>query len=145
MILPDFFVSKMKIKPIKYLEDENGCFICTSHAQNPSKYYKIKRDSKCYDLHVWIYERYHGSRKEGMVVRHTCNNKECINPDHLTLGTYRENYFDSVDDERNFITKEIAEKVRQLIKDGLKQYEIAELLNLKVAHISKIHNNLIWI
>lgn len=143
-ILNDFYVSHKNVKNIEYTKNDKGCFICISHAQNPSKYYKIKRNGKCYDLHAWIYEQYHGRRKKGLVVRHTCNNKECINPDHLTLGTYSQNAIDSIDDERNFITEEIANKVREMIEEGYKQYEISEILKLKTSHISKIHNRIIW-
>jgi len=35
-----------------------------------------------------------GSRKEGLVL-HTCDNKWCINPDHLYLGTAKQNAKDN--------------------------------------------------
>lgn len=34
--------------------------------------------------------------KEGEVVLHTCDNKLCINPDHLRLGSYQDNSLDMV-------------------------------------------------
>jgi hypothetical protein len=37
---------------------------------------------------------------EGMIVRHRCHNKRCINPDHLQLGTQKENIRDTVRDDR---------------------------------------------
>lgn len=35
------------------------------------------------------------------VARHTCDNARCINPDHLVIGTYRDNLQDQVDRCRN--------------------------------------------
>ena len=35
------------------------------------------------------------------VARHTCDNPRCINPDHLVLGTQRDNLQDQVDRGRN--------------------------------------------
>lgn len=37
---------------------------------------------------------------QGMVVRHTCDTKLCINPDHLLLGTQAENIADKVSRNR---------------------------------------------
>ncbi|WP_089946011.1 HNH endonuclease [Litoreibacter albidus] len=34
----------------------------------------------------------------GEVVRHRCNNRRCINPDHLVAGTQLEN----IEDDRDF-------------------------------------------
>jgi len=32
-----------------------------------------------------------GEIPDGMVVMHTCDNRRCINPAHLTLGTFKDN------------------------------------------------------
>lgn len=143
-VLDDFYESSKPTKNIEYVKDDNNCFICTSHAVNPSGYYKIKRYSTAYDMHKWIYLRYHGEIEKGLVVRHKCNNKGCINPEHLAIGTYSQNALDSIDEERNYITKEIVLKVRDLLEEGYKQYEVAKMLNLRTNHISKIHNKTIW-
>lgn len=36
-----------------------------------------------------------------MVVRHTCDNRKCINPEHLVPGTHRENMKDMVERGRS--------------------------------------------
>lgn len=35
-----------------------------------------------------------GDLKDGLVVRHRCNNRTCVNPAHLELGTYQMNWQD---------------------------------------------------
>lgn len=53
-------------------------------------------------LHREVYCQRHGLRLddiEGQVVRHTCDNPRCINPDHLIIGTHADNVRDKV--ERN--------------------------------------------
>ena len=37
---------------------------------------------------------------EGMVVRHTCDNPACINPEHLVLGTCKDNTYDMLERKR---------------------------------------------
>lgn len=44
--------------------------------------------------HRWIYEAHFGKAPRGMVIMHTCDNPNCVNPNHLRLGTYRENTAD---------------------------------------------------
>lgn len=38
---------------------------------------------------------------KGMVVRHTCDNKPCINPEHLVIGTQSDNMMDCVERDRH--------------------------------------------
>lgn len=49
--------------------------------------------------HRQVFERANGRPPEG-VVRHTCDNKWCVNPDHLIEGTQAQNIQDAVERDR---------------------------------------------
>jgi len=84
-----------KTKPIEFVISEAGCFVCTSHSCNALGYHYYKRmGGKRTYLHRHIYEECFGFIPEGMVVRHTCDNPHCINPEHLLVGTQKENVDD---------------------------------------------------
>ena len=47
--------------------------------------------------HRWVWEQTMGSIVPGLVVRHKCDNRVCINVDHLELGTQADNVRDAME------------------------------------------------
>ena len=47
------------------------------------------------------YRHYNGEIPDGLVVRHTCDNTQCINPNHLLLGTHADNVRDKMERGRH--------------------------------------------
>ena len=72
---------------------ENGCWEWVGYSGSGG-YGMIGRDGKNVRAHRVSYEAYKGEIPKGMVVRHTCDNPACINPDHLLLGTQKDNAAD---------------------------------------------------
>lgn len=79
---------------IEYKVDGNGCWIVTSHKARAAGYPRFKHRGKLESGHRIVYEEENGPIPEGILVRHICDNRECINPDHLLLGTYKDNFED---------------------------------------------------
>ncbi|UGO47583.1 HNH endonuclease [Morganella phage vB_MmoP_Lilpapawes] len=53
-----------------------------------------------------------GDIPAGMVVRHTCDNKRCVNPNHLLLGTRKENTHDMLERHPRF--EQYRRKLREM-------------------------------
>ena len=55
------------------------------------------RNNKTYRAHRLAYCDYHNishSDIKGRIVRHTCDNRKCVNPEHLVIGTHQDNMDD---------------------------------------------------
>ena len=79
----------------------------------------------------------------GLVIRHSCDNPKCINPDHLVSGTNLDNVSDRVARKRSYRTMKLWQYnvAKALLDRGLPQKDIAEIVKLNPRRVSDIKQN----
>ncbi len=63
-------------------------------------YAHIKFKNKTYNAHRFSYELHNGPICDDLCVLHKCDNRKCINPEHLFLGSRDDNMKDMVSKNR---------------------------------------------
>jgi hypothetical protein len=106
---------------------KSGCWEWQRALRNT--YGVMKYEGKNESAHRLSYRAFRGEIPDGLLVCHKCDNRKCINPKHLFIGTYSDN------------TRDCLEKGRLVIPKGVpykKGYRPANiLLSLKDAKIIK--------
>lgn len=137
-------------KAIECRVNENKCQICTSHATNSRGYPVVRKNKKCYLVHRLVYEQHKGAIPEGLVVRHTCDNRMCINPEHLITGTHQDNMRDMVERGRSAIGERNGRsKITEVIAREIKQSHLsasllAEKYGISPSTIRRIRRGKLW-
>jgi hypothetical protein len=103
------------------------CWIFTGKL-NPAGYGKKRYMGKIHGAHRLSYELHYGKIKNpDLFVCHKCDNRDCINPDHLWLGTNNENMLDMMHKGRGRISKlthEDKETIKRLFLEGKTRAEL---------------------
>ena len=108
------------------------------------------KNGKPISAHRNIYEETYGPIPTGLVVRHTCDNRACVNPNHLILGTPKQNSQDMVDRNRqakgskvgtSILTEDVVLMIKSLSGSSR---QVAKLIGCSATTIKDIRNNKLW-
>ena len=99
-----------------------------------------------------VYTMFKGSIGAGLVVRHTCDNSSCINPDHLIIGTPKDNTQDAVKQlrhvhgTRHHLCVLDEDKVRsiRLLLPSTSDTDIADMYGISPGNVWFIRRGRIW-
>lgn len=125
-------------KPI--LLNEHGCWIW--QGQTDKKGYARHGGTLVHGF-VW----YHLGRAcgEGLELCHQCNNRACINPDHLYAGSHLQNMQDAVANGKmgqgpRRVTLEQISLIKTMYSQGMTQREICKIVGVSEAWFTKFKN-----
>lgn len=138
--LPKQSVEERFWKYIDKLDGNNSCWLWVG-SKNRHGYGTITVDGKSLLAHRVSWEIHFGAipsheSYHGLCVLHKCDNPPCVRPDHLFLGTNRDNAIDKIDknrqavfagehNPRSVLTEKDVKEIRGRCADGERQTDIA--------------------
>jgi DNA invertase Pin-like site-specific DNA recombinase len=93
---------------------------------------------------------------KGWCVCHKCDNKRCVNPEHLFIGTYKDNFVDArlkgrlrwahgEAHGRAILTKRMVKDIRRAISQGKTLDSLAKRYHCGRTTIWRIKHNKTWV
>jgi len=136
---------------LRYAETANGCWEWTG-STNHGGYGQLGKWRGEASAHRASYAFHNGPIVDGMSVLHSCDNRKCINPDHLRLGTYSDNQNDAYKRQRrpifsgskNVNAKLNEDQVQAILDDSRKQVVLASEYSVSISLISAIKQRTAW-
>lgn len=122
---------------------------------NKAGYGKAKVGDTHTTAHRLSWAIHYGPVPAGMCVLHKCDNRCCVNPSHLMLGTIEQNNFDRVAKGRSSplrgselpqakLTDDQVRQIREMYRTGLSQSLIGAKFNMTQQSIHKITSRKLW-
>ena len=133
------------------ITDDDSCWEFTGF-QNKTGYgsFKPRRQARTTLAHRFSWKITYGPIPHDLFVLHGCDNKICVRPDHLFLGTQRDNVRDAIQkgrfifNPRAKLSFEKAQEIKVLYQSGNTARQIASVYNVSEGSIRTILSGRTW-
>lgn len=148
-----FGISHGPLKPrlIKWKINKNSCWICVSHKPSSTTGYPFVSKRSILKLK---YEERFGKIPKGKCMLHKCDERRCINPDHVIIGTKGDNCRDrhakkrdcfGVKSPQHKLDKEKIIFAKELRSSGYYYWQIADFFGVSTSTICDALTNRSWV
>ena len=122
--------------------DQKGCREWLGSVTQKDGYGQFRQGDKVRPAHIVAYEFAHGPVQDGLVLLHVCDNRRCVNPQHLRPGTQAANVDDMVQKDRAVIqgttlSREEVEQARKRVAAGELQQDVAASFGVSDSSMSR--------
>lgn len=136
----------------------NGCWECERlDRKGYGRHYFGKKGliSKEFRAHRFLYFVTNPTADQSLMVLHRCDNRRCVNPDHMFLGTAKDNADDMISKGRakhacgeanavsRFTTEQIL-KAKELHASGLGYTRVGRIVGISKTHVRSIIKGRAW-
>ena len=141
----EFFAARSRVN------ESTGCWEWLRHL-NQGGYGTVKHHQRQWMAHRLAWRCFQGPIPDALVVCHRCDNRRCVNPEHLFLGTALDNMRDMIakgrkraaKGEQSGVAKLTERQVLEIRQDLRPQHVIAKELGISQSLVSMIHDGKGW-
>lgn len=139
---------------IERIEITKNCWLWNGYKNNCG-YGEFKVNNRMTKAHRFSWSYYYGEIPSGLCVLHSCDNPGCVNPEHLFLGTPKDNAIDRQKKDRGHrprgeqcanakLKNEDVIKIRNRINNNETVMKIAKDYNVSWTTINSIKKQKTW-
>lgn len=152
MAYPSQALTKERIEQNVALIPESGCWLWEG-AVSASGYGKLRSKYTQYAAHKVSYELFKGPVELGKYVCHHCDVRSCVNPDHLFLGSPKDNQQDMAKKMRHAygdkngnskLSEQQAKSILSMKDSGKTKTSIGKQFGVSRVAVAKIWSGELW-
>lgn len=144
----------IKLHSRMVLDPATGCWIWQGY-RLPDGHGQVKVYGRNVLVHRTMFILYNGAIRDDLVVRHSCDNPPCGNPEHLLEGTHQDNRLDCISRNRHnpqrgednanaLLDERTVIAIKQRLAEGARQVDVAEEFGLDISNIYNIKSGRRW-
>lgn len=141
---------KAEDRTITWSVDGNSCWVCTSHKLDDKGYPQCKGE-RLVAIRMW--KNKNGEWPIDVVCTHSCDNKLCINPNHIIPSTMGNNQAEMAERNRSpwgnrcgarKLNSQEAKEIYALKNSGLSQRAVGKRYGISGSAVCAIWNDITW-